>query len=186
MSIDEVACRLDRVQQDPAVAERLGRSIKREIQAQVGECLTSSIGISANKLLAKMASDMQKPDGLVILPVEKLPGAILHLNLRDIPGIGPPMAARLQRGGISDLAALWNTRAGKLRLVWGGVGGARMHELLHGVDAATDVARKHQPSACAGAGGQKHSRCIADHATITGPCGTATARRRLLLPSTCR
>jgi DNA polymerase-4 len=137
MSIDEVACRLDRVQQDAAVAERLGLSIKREIQAQVGECMTSSIGISANKLLAKMASDMQKPDGLVILPVEKLPNAILHLKLRDIPGIGPKMAARLQRGGITDMATLWNSSAGKLRLVWGGVAGARMHELLHGVDLAT-------------------------------------------------
>ena len=56
MSIDEVACRLDRVQQDPAVAQKLAHAIKREIQTQVGECLTSSIGISANKLLAKMLS----------------------------------------------------------------------------------------------------------------------------------
>ena len=36
---------------------------------------------------AKLASNMQKPDGLVILPIEKLPGAILHLMLRDIPGV---------------------------------------------------------------------------------------------------
>ena len=53
MSIDEVACRLDRVQQDPAVAHKLAQNIKREIQTQVGECLTSSIGISANKLLGE-------------------------------------------------------------------------------------------------------------------------------------
>src|SRR5262245_31267562 len=66
MSIDEVACRLDRKQQDPTVAQTLAHAIKHEIQHQVGECLTSSIGISANKLLAKMASDMQKPDGLTI------------------------------------------------------------------------------------------------------------------------
>ena len=91
MSIDEVACRLDKVQQQPVVARKLARDIKHEIQKQVGGCLTSSIGISANKLLAKLASNMQKPDGLVILPVEELPRAILHLNLRDIPGIGPNM-----------------------------------------------------------------------------------------------
>jgi DNA polymerase-4 len=66
MSIDEVACRLDRKQQDPEIAQKLAHSIKREIQSQVGECLTSSIGISANVLLAKMASNMQKPDGLTI------------------------------------------------------------------------------------------------------------------------
>ena len=60
----------------PRCAQALAQNIKREIQSQVGECLTSSIGISANKLLAKLASNMQKPDGLVILPIEKLPGAI--------------------------------------------------------------------------------------------------------------
>jgi DNA polymerase IV len=134
MSIDEVACSLDRVQQEPAVAQKLAQNIKREIQSQVGECLTSSVGIAANKLLAKLASNMQKPDGLVILPTEKLPRAILHLKLRDIPGIGPNMAERLQRAGITDIAALWKTDAVRLRLIWGGLAGAKMHRLLHGED----------------------------------------------------
>ena len=134
MSIDEVACRLDRVQQEPAVAQILAQNIKREIQSQVGECLTSSVGISANKLLAKLASNMQKPDGLVILPIEKLPGSILHLDLRDIPGIGPKMAERLQRAGITDIATLWKTDAVRLRLIWGGLAGPKMHGLLHGED----------------------------------------------------
>ena len=137
MSIDEVACQLDRVQQEPAVAHKLAQNIKREIQTQVGECLTSSIGISANKLLAKLASNMQKPDGLVILPIETLPGAILHLKIRAIPGIGPSMAERLREAGITDIGALWNTDAAPLRLIWGGVAGAKMHELLHGADIAS-------------------------------------------------
>src|SRR6202521_1893305 len=137
MSIDEVACRLDKVQQQPDVARKLGREIKHEIQAQVGECLTSSIGISANKLLAKMASNMQKPDGLVVLPVESLPGAILHLKIRAIPGIGPKMAEHLQRNGITDVATLWKTDGARLPQIWGGVAGAKMHELLHGVDIAS-------------------------------------------------
>jgi DNA polymerase IV len=134
MSIDEVACRLDRVQQEPEVAQKLAQNIKREIQSEVGECLTSSVGISANKLLAKLASNMQKPDGLVILPIEKLPAAILHLKLRDIPGVGPKMAERLQRAGITDIAALWKTDAVRLRHIWGGLAGAKMHGLLHGED----------------------------------------------------
>jgi DNA polymerase IV len=137
MSIDEVACRLDKLQRDPAVARRLAFAIKREIHSQVGKCLTSSVGISANKLLAKLASKMQKPDGLVILRPETLPGSIVHLELRDIPGIGPNMAGRLQRAGITDIAALWACDSARLRLVWGGVAGAKMHELLHGADIAT-------------------------------------------------
>src|SRR5262245_50829313 len=125
MSIDEVACRLDKVQQDAAVAHALAQSIKREIEEEVGECLTSSIGISANKLLAKLASNMQKPNGLVILPIGKLPGAILHLKVRDIPGIGPKIAERLQRAGIGDIAALWKTDAARLRLIWAAWPGPR-------------------------------------------------------------
>ena len=143
MSIDEVACRLDKVQQQAAVARKLAQDIKHEIQTQVGECLTSSIGISANKLLAKLASNMQKPDGLVILPVDELPRAILHLKLRDIPGIGPNMAERLQKADITDIGTLWKTDASRLRLIWGGVAGEKMHALLHGEDI---VSPKHARS----------------------------------------
>jgi DNA polymerase-4 len=71
---------------------------------------------------------------LVILPIEKLPAAILHLKLRDIPGVGPKMAERLQRAGITDIAVLWKTDAVRLRHIWGGLAGAKMHGLLHGED----------------------------------------------------
>src|SRR5256714_7787529 len=81
--------------------------------------------------------NMQKPGGLTILPIEKLPGAILHLPIRAIPGIGPKMAEHLKRSGIPDMATLWNTDAARLRLIWGGVAGAKMHELLHGADIAS-------------------------------------------------
>ncbi len=143
MSIDEVVCRLDKRQQQPTAARELAQDIKREIETQVGSCLTSSIGISANKLLAKLASNMQKPNGLVILPVDNLPRAILHLQLRDIPGIGPSTAQRLQKAGITDIATLWSTDASRLRLIWGGVAGAKMHALLHGEDI---VSAKHARS----------------------------------------
>jgi DNA polymerase-4 len=59
------------------------------------------------------------------------------LNLRDIPGIGPKMAEHLRRSGITDIATLWKTDAARLRLIWGGVAGAKMHELLHGADIAS-------------------------------------------------
>ena len=64
MSIDEVACVLDRNQQTPEAVKRLSAEIKRAIRERVGECLTISVGAASNKLLAKIASDMQKPDGL--------------------------------------------------------------------------------------------------------------------------
>ena len=170
MSIDEVACRLDKVQQQPLVARNLARDIKHEIQTQVGACLTSSIGISANKLLAKLASNMQKPDGLVILPIEELPRSILHLKLRDIPGIGPNMAERLQKAGITDIATLWKTDASRLRLIWGGVAGDKMHALLHGEDIVS----------------LKHARSSISHQHVLAPNDrtkqkSATVVRQLLV-----
>ncbi len=134
MSVDEVACRLDKIQQQPAEARRLAARIKTMITHNVGSCLTSSIGIAPNKLLAKLASDMQKPDGLVILRKADLPKAILHLAPSDIVGIGPRMALRLTAGGIHTMHDLWEADAQKLRRVWGGIVGLRFHALLHGAD----------------------------------------------------
>ncbi len=134
LSIDEVACRLDRVQREPDEARKLAFALKAAIRERVGKCLTSSIGIAPNKLLAKLASDMQKPDGLTFLPLNALPQSIVHLDLEDIPGIGANMAARLRAAGISDIAALWAADAGRLRSIWRGVTGARFHALLHGAD----------------------------------------------------
>ena len=170
MSIDEVACRLDKLQQQPAVARKLAQEIKHEIESQVGACLTSSIGISANKLLAKLASNMQKPNGLVILPVDELPSAILHLELRDIPGIGPNMAERLQKAGIADIATLWKADASRLRLIWGGVAGEKMHALLHGDDIVSP----------------KHARSSISHQHVLAPDGrtkqkSAAVVRQLLV-----
>src|ERR1700761_8114987 len=83
-SIDEVACRLLDNENTPEAATALARRIKAGILAKVGECLTSSVGIAPNRLLAKLASDMQKPDGLIVLHAEQLPERLYDLKLRDI------------------------------------------------------------------------------------------------------
>jgi DNA polymerase-4 len=139
MSIDEVACKLDTRQRHPEIAHALALLIKSRIRERAGAALTCSIGIAANKLLAKLASDMQKPDGLTILPPDSLPQAILHLKLQDICGIGTNMEVRLQRAGIRDVAGLWAADAQFLKRVWNGVTGLRFHALLHGVDLPSPV-----------------------------------------------
>jgi DNA polymerase-4 len=139
LSIDEVACKLDNVQRSPEIARALAMSIKAVIRDHVGAFLTCSIGVAGNKLLAKLASDMQKPDGLVILQPEELPQAILHLKLQDICGIGPNMQVRLHEAGITDIAGLWAADAQHLRRIWNGITGLRFHALLHGADLASPV-----------------------------------------------
>ena len=133
-SIDEVACRLLDNENDRASAVALALRIKAGIRARVGECLTSSIGIAPNRLLAKLASDLQKPDGLVVFEERDLPHALYPLKLRDIAGIGAKMERRLARDGVNDIAQLLARRPRDAGQAWGGTNGDRLWYLLHGVD----------------------------------------------------
>ena len=133
-SIDEVACRLLDNENDLCSARALASRIKAGIRDHVGECLTSSIGIAPNRLLAKLASDMEKPDGLVVLTAEQLPERLFALKLRDIAGIGAKMERRLAREGINDIAQLCARRPRDAGTAWGGTNGDRLWWLLHGVD----------------------------------------------------
>ncbi|MFS0738387.1 type VI secretion protein ImpB [Sphingomonas sp. 1P06PA] len=133
-SIDEVACRLADNENDPAAAIALAGRIKAGIARNVGVCLRSSIGIAPNRLLAKLASDMQKPDGLVMLQAHELPQRLYALKLRDISGIGANMERRLAREGILDIEAYCARRPRDAGDAWGGVNGDRLWYALHGHD----------------------------------------------------
>jgi DNA polymerase-4 len=133
-SIDEVACRLLDNENGLAEVTALAARIKAGIRKNVGECLTSSIGVAPNRLLAKMAADMQKPDGLTILEAETLASRLATLKLSDIPGVGRNMERRLAAAGIVDMARLLALDARQARAVWGSVWGERLHYLLQGQD----------------------------------------------------
>ena len=133
-SIDEMACRLLDNENGRAAAVALAERIKAGIRARVGERLTSSVGIAPNRLLAKLASDLQKPDGLVVFEAGDLPHALYPLALREIAGIGTKMEARLARDGVNDIRQLLARRPRDAGHAWGGVDGDRLWYLLHGVD----------------------------------------------------
>lgn len=133
-SIDEVACRLADNENAPEDAIALARRIKRGIAGNVGECLTSSIGIAPNRLLAKLASDMQKPDGLVVLHAAELPQRLFGLKLTDIAGVGEKMARRLAADGILDIEHYCARCPREAGDAWGGVLGDRLWYSLHGYD----------------------------------------------------
>ena len=133
-SIDEVACRLLDNENGRDAALALARRIKAGILANVGKCLTSSVGIAPNRLLAKLASDLQKPDGLVVLDAAELPQRLYDLKLRDISGIGANMERRLARDGINDIRDYCERRPRDAGSAWGGTNGDRLWYLLHGVD----------------------------------------------------
>ncbi|MGA2168373.1 MAG: DNA polymerase [Terracidiphilus sp.] len=134
LSIDEMACRLMGRERPLLAAMELGRRVKATIREKVGPMLRSSVGLATNRYLAKVASDMEKPDGLVALPLDILPRALSQLTLRELPGIGARTEKRLNEKGIrtmEELLALDCEQAGEL---WGSVWGERLWHWLRGED----------------------------------------------------
>ena len=131
-SIDEMECDLTATFAPRDKALGVARRIKAEISRRIGPCLTSSIGIAPNWLWAKMASDMQKPDGLVVLDDEDIPARLPGLKLRDFLGIGERMERRLLAHGIDTPSKLYAATKSELRGIWGGIEGERMHVRIHG------------------------------------------------------
>jgi DNA polymerase IV len=133
-SIDEAYCHLLREERTPEKVMALAQRIKAGIGTHIGACLTSSIGIAATPLLAKIASDMQKPNGLVLLKRADMPHRLASWRLRDIPGIGVNMERRLFAARITTIEQLWNLDPRHARALWKGVGGERFWYALHGYD----------------------------------------------------
>ena len=131
MSIDEVACRLTGSDRQRSRALALADRIKRAIAERVGAELRSSIGIAPNIFLAKLASDMQKPDGCVVIEDADLPDCLYGLALRDLCGIGKAMEQRLHRAGIRTVRDLCGTSREGLHRAWGSIEGERLYGHSH-------------------------------------------------------
>jgi DNA polymerase IV len=133
-SIDEMWIALGGRDQVRANAEKLALEIKYRLARQLGECVTCSIGIAPNTFLAKTASDMKKPDGLVVIELADLPNALRGVKLGGFVGIGRKMLARLNDHGILTTDDLLDAPMEKLRNAWGGIEGERMWQKLRGDD----------------------------------------------------
>lgn len=133
-SIDEVACRLMDNENSPECSTAIARRIKAGLARHVGEYVKCSIGISTNRFLAKVATDLQKPDGLTVLQAYDLPHRLYALKLKDIPGIGRNMERRILMAGINNMQDLLQLSASRMRSIWGSVWGERMWFLLRGID----------------------------------------------------
>lgn len=134
MSIDEMACQLMGRERPLLNAIDLARRVKAAIREQVGSTIRCSVGLAPNRYLAKIASDMEKPDGLVALTRDLLPDALLGLSLRDLVGIGKRMERRMNACGIQTIAQLLAQTPEQLRHAWGGVQGERLWHWLRGED----------------------------------------------------
>jgi DNA polymerase-4 len=140
LSVDEMTCRLMGRERPLLAAMELGRQVKRRILERVGPMMRSSVGLATNRYLAKVASDMEKPDGLVALPLDILPEALRQLTLRALPGIGSRMEKRLNEQGIQTMDQLLALDCDQAGDVWGSVLGSRLGHWLRGEDFDMDEA----------------------------------------------
>lgn len=116
----------------PEPPERIAANIKQKIRRQTA--LSCSIGIAPNKLLAKIASDMQKPDGLTIIQEGDVATRIWPLPARKLPGVGPKTETRLKRMGITTIGDLAAQPLETLTAELGKAHGQYLHEAAQGID----------------------------------------------------
>ena len=128
--IDEIYIDLSALPDDTlALAQR----IKQAVKDATG--LSCSIGVSPNKLLSKICSDLEKPDGLTLLNESDIPLRIWPLPVRKINGIGPKAGEKLAALGIATIAELANAEPGLLQDHFGRSYAEWLYEASHGIDA---------------------------------------------------
>src|SRR5512136_1006250 len=111
-------------------AERIAYLIKAGIRHQFG--ITCSIGIAPNKLLAKLASDMQKPDGLTVIRPEEVSRILETVPVKDLCGVGRKTARQLALYGITSCGDLGRFPVGVLRQRFGVIG-ERLQQMGRGL-----------------------------------------------------
>ncbi len=130
-SVDECWCRLFANERSPAAVDRLVAGIKSAIGLRIGP-ITCSVGVASNRLIAKTAAGMCKPDVVMSIRRTELPGPLRELGLTDLPGISKGINRRLRRAGIHTINDLYNRSAEELRGAWGSVLGVYWWHWIRG------------------------------------------------------
>jgi DNA polymerase-4 len=113
-------------------ARDIGRELKQAVHAATG--LTCSIGLAPNKLVAKIASELDKPDGLTLITEHDVAARLAPLSVRRLNGVGPKSAAKLARLGIATIGELAESDPAWLRQHFGVSYGAWLHAAAQGHD----------------------------------------------------
>ena len=112
-------------------AGRLAGTLKAEIKTETS--LTGSAGVGPNKFVAKVASDLRKPDGLVVVQPEEVTGFLVSLPVSRVWGVGAVTERKLKELGIQTIGELARADSQMLERMFGKLG-PRMHQLANGLD----------------------------------------------------
>jgi DNA polymerase-4 len=133
-SIDELFMDASRTAHLFGGPHELVKKLKKHLAREVGEYISVSVGISYNKLLAKLGSGMKKPNGVVEITPAQVPYVYKIAKLQDICGIGPRIERRLHQMGIYSLTQLSKTHLPTLIAEFGNVEGNFLYHVGQGTD----------------------------------------------------
>ena len=136
--IDEAFLDVSSKVKTPAEAEVYAKQIKQEIKAKIG--LTCSVGVGPNKLIAKVASDFQKPDGFTIVSEEGAESFLAPLPARKLLWVGRKTEAKLKEMGVNTIGDLASFDPTVLSSAFG-VAGVQMYLMARGIDRSEVIER---------------------------------------------
>ena len=131
LSLDEAFLDVTDVEGFRGSATWMAEWLKAECYRRTG--ITVSVGAAPTKFLAKIASDWEKPDGLTVIPPERVDAFVRHLPVKKLHGVGPATGAKLDAMGITTCADLRELPIDKLLEDFGKFG-RRLYELARGID----------------------------------------------------
>ncbi len=134
LSIDECFGRLPPHWRNPEIIHAKCAEIKGALAEQIGPYITASIGIGPNRFLAKVASAMRKPNGVMFIDFDDLPDVLYPLKLQALNGIGRSMLRRLHAHRIFEMRQLCEANSTQLKRIWGSIHGVQMYRVLRGED----------------------------------------------------
>ncbi len=142
LSLDEAFVDLEAggLAADATAARRVGERLRRDIRAATG--LSGSVGLAASKMLAKIASEDAKPDGLVLITPGTERELLAPLTARILPGVGPATAESLRRAGITTVGEIAETGEAELVRQLGRAHGTALYTMARGVDPRPVVAER--------------------------------------------
>ena len=161
----------------------IGAWIRRQVRERFH--VTCSVGIAANKLVAKMASTNAKPDGMLLIPAARHAEFVQMMPLRGIPGIGPSMERRLLAWGVNDVAGLAMLGESELARATGSHAAARLlYEASRGIDTRVVTPRSAEKAIGAERTFARDTRRSQEVTALLRRCadevGTSLRRRGLL------
>jgi DNA polymerase IV len=148
LSLDEAFVDLERADLPDLEVETV-RAFAEQLRTQVTEAtdgLTASVGIGTSKFIAKVASDLDKPDGLVVVPPGTEQDLLRPMHVTVIPGVGPATTERLRRAGIHTVADLETLSVEELVRMLGRAHGTGLHALARAQDDRPVVAERETKS----------------------------------------